>query len=328
MPIVGKSSYLGPPIHYLNSHFETILPSLFRKVQGLGYVRERIDTPDGDFLDLDWARIGSERLLVVSHGLEGSADRHYAKGLAKFFNLQGVDVVVWNNRSCSGEMNHMPVLYHHGCSNDLRTVINYLLSLDTYKSLYLSGISMGGAQTLKYLGEEGSGLSPLIRAAAVYSTPCNLPASANTFKYRSNRFYRNRFLGKLKAKVRLKAFQFPGLIDLDLLERVRDFDTFDTHFTAKLHGFKDARDFYHSVSADRWMPHIKIPTLIINAINDPLLEGLCYPMRLAEKSTSLVLEMPRRGGHTGFTRAGQAFTWAEERVWQFINDLDVSGPSC
>jgi len=318
MPLVPYSSYKGPPAYYLNGHFETIIPSLFRKVAGLTYTRERIDTADGDFLDLDWAGVGSERLLIVSHGLEGGSDRHYARGLAKLFTGVGLDVLVWNNRSCSGEMNRRPVLYHHGCSDDLRTVVEYVLSLNRYNDLFLSGISMGGAQTLKYLGEQGVNLPPTIKAAAVYSTPCNLPASAATLRYRSNRFYKNRFLHKLKTKVRRKAQQFPDLIDVELLDRVHDFDTFDTHFTAKLHGFSDAEDFYRSVSADRWMAQIQVPTLILNAQNDPLLEGPCYPIDMAERHPYLYLEMPKRGGHTGFTLGGEEFTWAEQRVWQFI----------
>ncbi|WP_209332603.1 YheT family hydrolase [Lunatimonas salinarum] len=327
MPLVKHSSYQGPPAYCLNGHFETIIPSLFRKVADLSYVRERINTEDGDFLDLDWAIVGSDRLLIVSHGLEGGSDRHYAKGLAKLFNSKGMDVLVWNNRSCSGEMNLKPVLYHHGCSDDLHLVVKHVLSLNKYNELYLSGISMGGAQTLKYLGEQASDLPSIIKAAAVYSTPCNLPASAATLRYRSNRFYKNRFLGKLKSKVRRKALQYPDLIDLQLLDRVQDFDTFDTHFTARLHGFRDADDFYRSVSADRWMEQIQVPTLIINALNDPLLEGACYPEAMAENHPHLFLEMPKRGGHTGFMVSGREFTWSERRVWEFISDQAALTPT-
>lgn len=327
MPLLSRSSYQGPPAYYLNGHFETIIPSLFRKVADVAYHRKRIDTPDGDFLDLDWTEVGSDSLLIVSHGLEGGSDRHYAKGLAKLFNLRGVDVLVWNNRSCSGEMNRGPILYHHGCSDDLHEVVKHALSLKRYNNLYLSGISMGGSQTLKYLGEKALDLPAVVKAAAVYSTPCNLPASAATLRYRSNRFYKNRFLDKLKAKVRRKALQFPDLIDVEFLDQVHDFDTFDTHFTAKLHGFDDANDFYRSVSADRWMENIQVPTLILNAQNDPLLEGLCYPIAMAEDHPHLFLEMPLRGGHTGFTLRGQEFTWSEQRVWEFISGQAALTPN-
>ncbi len=317
MPIIS-SSYLGPPKLLFNGHLETIVPSLLRKVSGLNYQREKIDTPDGDFLNLDWTRVGSRKLLLISHGLEGDSRRHYAMGLAKLFNQSGVDVLAWNNRTCGGEMNLKPILYHHGATYDLETVINYVIGIQSYDEIFLVGISMGGAQTLKYLGEKGSQLPAQIKKAAVYSTPCNLPSSAATLKLRSNLFYKNRFLGKLKKKMESKALQFPNLIDLDLLRKVNDFDTFDTHFTAKLHGFKDAADFYQSVSADNWMQNIAISTLIINALNDPLIGQKSFPIKLAETNREILLEMPKRGGHTGFSLVGEEFTWAEIRFLNFI----------
>ena len=294
MPIIDSSSYQGPS-YLINGHFETIVPSLFRKIKELTYEREKIHTPDDDFLNLDWSKVGSDKLLIISHGLEGDSYRHYAMGLAKLFNQHHVDVLAWNNRSCGGEMNLQPILYHHGASYDLDTVIEHTRNTENYKEIYLCGISMGGAQTLKYLGEKGKHIPSEIVKAAVYSTPCNLPSSAATLKYPSNSFYKNRFLGKLK-----------------------DIDTFDTHFTAKLHGFKNAEDFYQSVSADNWMQDIHIPTLIINALNDPLLGQACYPIELARKKKEIILEMPKRGGHTGFTLKGDEFTWAEYRFLEFL----------
>jgi len=320
MPIIEKSTYSLPPRLLFNGHFETIVPSIFRKIVGVIYQRERIDTPDGDFLDLDWSRVGAEKLLIVSHGLEGSSERHYARGLAKLFNQNGYDVLAWNNRSCSGEMNIQPVLYHHGSSYDLKTVIDHTDRTYAYSSFFLAGISMGGAQTLKYLGENGLDINPKIKKAAVYSTPCNLADSAATLKEKRNAFYKKRFLGKLKAKMFLKGQQFPDLVDLERLKSVKEFDSFDTHFTAKIHGYKNANDFYRSVSADNWMANIQVPTLIINALNDPLLMDRCYPVKLASNHPHLFLEMPARGGHTGFMVKGQEFTWAEHRFLEFLED--------
>jgi predicted alpha/beta-fold hydrolase len=320
MPLISHSTYTGPPKYYLNGHIETVIPSLFRKIEGIKYLRERIHTPDGDFLDLDWSRVGGDALILISHGLEGSSDRHYAKGLVKLFNSKQMDAMVWNNRSCSGEINLLPILYHHGASDDLKTVIAHVLKNNDYQSVFLAGVSMGGAQTLKYLGEEAADVPEAIKGAAVYSTPCNLPSSASTLGFKINSFYKNRFLKKLKKKLILKAGQYPGLIDLDRLGRVHGFEEFDTYFTAPLHGFKDAEDFYRSVSADNWMHLITVPTLIINALNDPLLGKACYPVRLAEGHEHIYLEMPKRGGHTGFT-LGSEFTWAEYRLFQFCADL-------
>ncbi len=320
MPIISNSTYGKPPLHLFNGHLETIIPSIFRKIEGVIYSRERINTPDKDFLDLDWSKVGSRRLLVISHGLEGSSERHYAKALVKLFNQQGFDALAWNNRTCSGEMNLQPIMYHHGASYDLETVVNHAEASGQYDEYYLAGISMGGAQTLKYIGEKGFDLNSKIKKAAVYSTPCNLTDSAATLSFKGNSFYRKRFLKKLKQKMYLKGQQFPELVDLDLLAKVEDFDTFDSHFTAKLHGFKDAVDFYRSVSADNWMENIQIPTLIINALNDPLIYDRCYPIKLAEQSDHIFLEMPKRGGHTGFLVKGQEFTWAEMRFLGFLNN--------
>lgn len=317
MPIIS-SSYQGPPAYLFNGHLETIIPSLFRRVNGVNYLREKISTPDHDFLNLDWSKVGGNRLLIISHGLEGDSKRHYAMGLVKLFNSKGIDVLVWNNRSCGGEINLNPILYHHGASYDLDTTIKHVQKPNEYKEIFLVGISMGGAQTLKYLGEKGKDLPKEITRAAVYSAPCNLASSAATLKLKSNTFYRKRFLDKLKKKIEEKAVQFPDLIDLDLLKGVNDFDTFDTFFTAKLHGFKDANDFYQAVSADNWMKFIEIPTLILNALNDPLLGPECYPITLAESKTEIILEMPKRGGHTGFVLPGQEFTWAENRFAEFL----------
>ncbi|MHA7128651.1 YheT family hydrolase [Algoriphagus namhaensis] len=317
MPVI-PSTYRKPPFYLFNGHLETIVPSLLRKVESVYYSREKISTPDADFLNLDWARVGSKDLLVVSHGLEGDSQRHYARGLVKLFNTVGVDALVWNNRTCGGEMNLQPILYHHGASYDLETTLTHIDKNYNYERIFLVGISMGGAQTLKYLGEKGADLPQKIKRAAVYSTPCNLPSSAATLKEKQNAFYKKRFLGKLKEKIRKKGLQFPDLVDLDLLEKVEDFDTFDTHFTAKIHGFRDAEDFYQSVSADQWMSRISIPTLIVNALNDPLLGPECYPIDLAKRKSEIILEMPKRGGHTGFVLRGQEYTWVEHRLKEFL----------
>ena len=319
MPVI-QSTYPGPPTFLFNGHLETIVPSIYRKIEGVTYQREKIDTPDGDFLNLDWSKVGSSKLLVISHGLEGDSQRHYVKGLVKLFNQHQIDVMVWNNRTCGGEINNLPILYHHGASYDLETAINHVLNSSSYQELYLAGISMGGAQTLKYLGEKGDSLPVEIKKAAVYSTPCNLPSSAATLKRKANLFYKKRFLGKLKKKILAKGEQFPDLIDLKLLEKIKDFDQFDTLFTAKLHGFTDAQDFYQSVSADNWMENINIPTLVINAKNDPLLGPECYPVELARNKPELILEMPKRGGHTGFVLKGKEFTWAEYRLLEFLTE--------
>ena len=320
MPILS-SSYTQAPLFYLNGHFETIIPSIWRKIEGVSYEREKIDTPDGDFLNLDWSRVEGDRLLIVSHGLEGDSQRHYARALVKLFNQQGIDVLVWNNRSCGGELNLQPVLYHHGSSQDLDTVVQHVLSSTRYSELFLAGISMGGAQTLNYLGKKGENVPSILKKAAVYSTPVHLPSSAATLRRPINRFYNQKFLGKLKKKMEAKGKQYPGLIDLERLPDVRDFDEFDSHYTAKLHGFADAADFYEQASPHTHLKGIRVPTLILNAINDPLLGKECYPTEFAQSSTKIFLEMPKRGGHTGFTILGSEFNYAEKRLLEFLTQV-------
>jgi predicted alpha/beta-fold hydrolase len=200
----------------------------------------------------------------------------------------------------------------------LETVVNHALASGRYTELFLAGISMGGAQTLNYLGQQGDDLPSAIKKAAVYSTPVNLPSSAATLRRPANWFYKRRFLEKLKVKIAAKGAQFPGLLDLDRLPRVQDFDTFDTIYTAKLHGFADAADFYRQVSPDQWMSRIIVPTLVLNALNDPLLGEDCFPIALAKEKEEIFLEMPRRGGHTGFILPKSEFTWAEFRFLEFL----------
>lgn len=317
MPILS-STYTKPPLLYLNGHFETILPSIWRRIEGVTYLREKIETSDSDFLNLDWSRVGGDRLLLVSHGLEGDSQRHYVRALVKLFNQQGMDVLAWNNRSCGGELNVQPVLYHHGSSQDLDTVIEHVISTNQYKELYLAGISMGGAQTLNYMGKKGGEVPSVLKKAAVYSTPVHLPSSAATLRHPANLFYKQKFLRKLKKKMEAKGKQYPGLIDLERLPHVRDFDEFDTHYTAKLHGFVNAADFYEQASPHIRLKDIRVPTLILNAANDPLLGTECYPKEFAKGSSEIFLEIPNRGGHTGFTIPGSEFNYAEYRFLEFL----------
>jgi predicted alpha/beta-fold hydrolase len=197
-------------------------------------------------------------------------------------------------------------------------VVKHVLGKSSYEGIFLAGISMGGAQTLNYLGQQGKSLSPLILRAAVYSTPVHLPSSAATLRRPANTFYTRKFMGKLKKKIEAKGKQYPGLVDLDRLPQVRNFDDFDTHYTAKLHGFKDAADFYEQASPHIRIQNIVIPTLILNAKNDPLLGEKCYPEALARSSEAIFLEMPNRGGHTGFTIPNSEFNYSEYRLLEFL----------
>ena len=319
MPVI-TSAYKGPPFYLVNGHLETIIPSLRRVIKDVKYKRERIETPDNDFLDIDWLKQKSPRLLVISHGLEGNTDRHYVKGLAKLFYQNSWDILAWNNRTCSGEMNRQKIMYHHGASYDLRTVVEHVNKIGDYKEIALVGISMGGAQTIRYLGEQEKYPLPknLTKAVAI-SAPCALPESAATLKKRRNRIYEQRFLGKLKKKLVEKANQFPD-IDISNLDQIKTIEAFDNHYSGPLHGFQNAEEFYAWCNPLPFIEKIKVPLLILNALNDPLLQGDCYPYLIVSNQSNIFLETPKRGGHVGFTVPRSEFTYAESRALGFLSD--------
>jgi len=318
MPVLD-SNYKGPPFYYLNGHFETILPSMFRKVKGVAYNREQIETADDDFINIDWVKSGSNKLLVISHGLEGGSDRAYARGLAKLFHQNGWDIAAWNNRSCNGEMNRQKILYHHAASYDLRAVVDHAVSLNIYDEIALVGISMGGGQTIRYLGEEPEFPIPQqIKKAAVISAPVSLIESAKTLVLKENRVYEQRFLRKLKAKIKGKAVQYPE-IDIEGLDRMSTLKEFDNKYSGPLHGFADAKEFYEYCDPYPFLNKISKQVLILNALNDPLLAGNCFPYELASSSKNIHLETPKRGGHVGFKRLGKEFMYSEMRTLEFLS---------
>jgi predicted alpha/beta-fold hydrolase len=189
------------PRFLFNAHLETIYPTLFRKVRLRGYQRERITLDDGDFLDLDWLKGGSEKLVIISHGLEGSAHRSYMKGMAKAFFESGFDVIAWNFRGCSGEVNKSLRFYHSGATDDLAQVVDHALSKG-YKNLFLIGFSLGGNLTLKFVGERQ--LNERIKGVTVFSVPLDLHTSCVQISKPSNWIYSHRFLRNLKQKVKEK----------------------------------------------------------------------------------------------------------------------------
>lgn len=316
MPLL-PATYPGPPAWQTNGHLQTLAPGIFRRVKHIAYTRERIDTPDGDFLDLDWIRNGNSRLVILTHGLEGNSDRQYIRGTAKLFLQNNWDVLAWNCRSCSGEMNRAFRMYHHGDIEDIGTVIRNALDTGRYTGLALVGFSMGANITLKYLGVTGSEVPPAIRAAAVFSAPCDLESGARVLDRWDNGFYRRRFLWALAKKIRLKAAQYPGKLDPKRLAAVRRWRDFDEWFSAPICGYRDAAEFYRNASAKNFIPGIRVPTLLVNAWNDPILTPECMPEAIAREHPFFHLELPREGGHCGFMLPGDAFSWAERRALAF-----------
>lgn len=305
------------PFFLFNAHLETIFPSQFRKIKLPPYQRERIDTPDQDFLDLDWIKQGSQKLAIISHGLEGDTARPYIKGMAKALHEKGYDVLAWNYRGCSGEINKALRFYHSGATDDLATVIDHAGS-KSYTEIYLIGFSLGGNLTLKYLGEERVRPVP-IKKAVVFSVPLDLHASCIKISQPSNWIYSRRFLRSLRKKVLAKAKVMREL-DASGLEKAKTLQEFDDIFTGPIHGFKNALDYYAQSSSIKVVANITIPTLIVNAKNDPFLSAECYPESLLKGHAFVTFESPEHGGHVGFAQFDKnGLYWSEERALEFLS---------
>lgn len=299
---------------------ETIIPSALRKIRGVNFKRERIITPDEDFLDIDWLRKNNKQLIIISHGLEGSSTRPYVKGLAKLFHQNDWDVLAWNCRGCSEEINRNKILYHHGFTQDVETVVQKAIK-EGYNQICMVGFSMGGSLTLKYLGENGLDLYPEIKAGMAVSVPCDLGSSSQMLSLKKNKFYQDRFMRKLTKKISWKNEQFPGFVEMRPWKSFQNFHEFDSHYTAKIFGFKDATDFYSKAQCLPHIKNIKVPTLILNALNDPMLTDSCFPREEAKNLDNINLEICEKGGHVGFMQAGKEFTYAEERALQFFSSI-------
>lgn len=321
MPLVAHSRY-QPPFYLFNGHLQTIVPSLLRTVPEVRYERERVETEDGDFLDLDWSRLSgrsADTLCIVSHGLEGDAGRPYVRGMVRALNKAGFDALAWNYRSCSGEMNRLLRSYHLGDTDDLDFVVRYALGTARYRRVYLTGFSAGGNVTLKYLGEKPERVPQEVQRAAVFSVPTDLKSSSLQIGRLENRIYLKRFLKSLRKKMREKAVLLPDQVDINGLDELIDFPQFDDRFTAPMHGFKSAEEYYEHASSGRYLSGIRVPTLLVNAQNDPFLPPSCFPRDVAARSEFVFLETPQEGGHVGFAEGSpDGEYYSERRAVEFL----------
>ena len=318
MPIIDETGY-NPSLLLTNRHLSTIIPNLLRFTFGVNYQRQRVLTADGDFLDLDWSKVGSEKIIILSHGLESNSRSTYILGMVKHFNNLGYDALAWNFRSCSGEMNWTQGFYHPGQTDDLQLVIDAAMEQGNYKEVYLIGFSLGGALTLRYLGEKAHGLQKEIQKAVVFSVPTDLHASALHLSEGSQSIYARAFLLKYRRKMQQKEKMMPGTYDLAAWDQIKTLMDFDEAFSAPWTGMENAEAFYNAFTAKPVIPHIQVPTLIVNAMNDPFLPPACFPCEEARNSEHLYLEVPEMGGHVGFmTVSRSGVYWSEARTQQFL----------
>lgn len=309
-----------PPFIFKQRHFNTVYTTLFRR-NPVNYQRERIETPDDDFIDLDWLKEGHSQLVIICHGLEGSADSEYVKGMAKAFVKRNYDIVAYNYRGCSGEPNRQLKAYHAGATYDLQTVIDHILNTTNYKSIHLVGFSLGGNLVLKYVGENPTGIPKEIQSCVAISVPIDLESCAYEIAKPHNFLYNERFRKKLKAKVIAKKalIEQSPLIDYDALIQSKSFMTFDNLFTAPAHGFKDAIDYWTQNSSKQFLTNIQIPTLLINALDDPFLAPEAFPFEAPKQNPNFQLLAPKYGGHVGFVQFNtEKEFWSEVQTTKFV----------
>ncbi|MEH6764365.1 MAG: alpha/beta fold hydrolase [Aequorivita antarctica] len=318
MPLI-KSNY-KPLFPFKNGHFSTIYSAKLRPSPNLVQQRERLQLPDGDFMDIDWsfADKPSQKVAILLHGLEGNAQRTYMKGQARILNQNGWDAAAVNFRGCSGEDNLSYQSYNAGKTDDLEAIINHILKKDKYTEITLVGFSLGGNLLLKYLGERESFPKEIKKAVAI-STPLSLKGSLESLNEFSNWVYRNSFLFDLRKKYKTKMKDFPEKMTASDYKKITSLLEFDNVYTAPAHGFKDAFDYYEKNSSLQFLPNIQIPVYILNSENDSFLSSECYPKELVSTMKNLHLEIPKYGGHVGFHQTNKLY-YSEKRAVQFLNE--------
>ncbi|KRB83917.1 YheT family hydrolase [Noviherbaspirillum sp. Root189] len=302
-------------------HLQTIYPAKCIPKPKVAYRRERWPTPDGDFIDIDFVDgKPGQPFVVLFHGLEGSSDSHYARALMAQVAALGWSGAVPHFRGCSGELNHAPRFYHSGDASEVEWIIRRLHAMRSTAhpgaKFYATGVSLGGNALLRWLGESQH-LARIVDAACAVSAPLDLAGGGAALSRGFNMIYTRVFLETLKPKCVQKLLQFPGLFDKDTMLRARNLYEFDNIVTAPLHGFRDTDDYWHRASAKHVLSDITVPTLVLNAKNDPFLPAHHLPQ---SASPSVTLEYPEHGGHVGFAVGGPPgkLDWLPRRVIDFL----------
>jgi uncharacterized protein len=313
-----------PPWWLRGRHLQSLWGPLRRRPRRPAFRRERWDTPDGDFLDLDWLAVAPARAdapcVIVLHGLEGSSESHYALGLMGLVEDTGWRGVVVHFRSCSGELNRLGRLYHSGETSDLEFVVRRLIADMPGVPIGLAGVSLGGNVILKWLGEGAETVPDEVSAAVAISVPFDLAACAAVLDRGVNRLlYTAHFLRTMKPKVRAKAALYGERVNVRAAMRARTFRLYDRLVTAPIFGFADEEDYWRRCSSGPYLAKIRRHTLLISAVNDPFVPPDSLPRAEVERSRWLEAEFPAEGGHAGFLEGGGAGpSWAERRAVEFL----------
>jgi len=317
--------YVAPP-WLPGGNAQTIYPFFLRSLICPVYQRERLELDDGDFIDIDWLDNSIDRPLVIMfHGLEGGSSSHYARSIMGLLQELGWRGAVVHFRGCSGTPNRLPRAYHAGDSEEIDRILHKIRernqSLGSIAPLYVIGISLGGNALLKWLGEQGEKACHIIDGAVTVSVPLDLVAAGKALDSGFNRLYTQHFLGTLKKKVLKKLDDFPGIFDAVAVAKCTTLYQFDNLVTAPLHGFSNTDEYWALSSSKPWLKHIQVPTLVINARNDPFMPSSSLPAQ-TDVSCSVSLEFPAEGGHVGFLSSPFPgnLTWLPERVVRFFDN--------
>jgi hypothetical protein len=300
------------------AHLQTLYPTFARCRSCPELQRERLELPDGDFIDIDWTGNTRGPVVLVLHGLEGSLESHYTGGILTALAAHGYRTGLMYFRGCSGEPNRLPRGYHSGETGDLQTVIRHIGESSPGKPVAVVGYSLGGNVLLKWLGEQGD--RAMLTTAVAVSVPFDLDRAACRLEQGLSRIYQNHLLKKLRRSVQAKSAIHSPPVPLQELENLKTFRQFDDAITAPLHGFRDVGDYYSQSSSRRYLRHIDAPVLIIHARDDPFLPPAAIPTD-AELSHAVTLELSRYGGHVGFVGGNTPLAadyWLERRICEHL----------
>ncbi|HEX2830737.1 MAG TPA: hydrolase [Burkholderiales bacterium] len=299
-------------------HLQTLYAALLAPRPRVAYRRERWDTPDGDFVDVDWVDgPATAPLVALFHGLEGGSTSPYAHALMAHLRALGWRGAVVHFRGCSGEPNRLARAYHSGDSAEIAWMVRRLR--EHAATVYATGVSLGGNALLKWLGERGADASKLVSAAAAVCAPLDLMAAGDALGRGFNRVYSRHFLSTLKKKSLAKLAHFPELYDATLVRSARTLRAFDNVVTAPLHGFRDTDDYWTRASSKPWLARIAVPTLLVNARNDPFMPERALP-GAGQVSSHVTREFPSDGGHVGFVTGPfpGRLDWLPRRIIDFL----------
>jgi predicted alpha/beta-fold hydrolase len=304
-------------------HAQTLLARMLRPAGGIPLTRERVATPDGDFLDLEWGPDPgvAAPVALVLHGLEGSARRRYMLSACRELLTRGMRPVAMSFRGCSGEPNRTPRFYHSGETGDPTLVLELVRERCPGRRIGAVGFSLGANVLLKLLGERPDGGRGLVDAAVAISVPFDLAAGEHLLEASGmGRVYTTYFLRSLRAKVREKAVLLDGRIRIGAALRARTLREFDDAATAPLHGFRDADEYYARCSSAGFIPGVAVPTLILHSRDDPFLPAEAIPLAALAANRNVVAALPERGGHVGFLGGTpwRPTFWAEEGAATFL----------